>query len=113
MKEDQNRHFDTGAQRDTADGKLRMSLIPQRELERVMRRYLNGAEKYGENNWTKGMPLSVYYDCAHRHLSAWWNGEDDEEDLSYESNNIHKFARNYEGIIWNSNKNRLEQRNMN
>ena len=79
MKEDQNRHFDTGAQRDTADGKLRMSLIPQKELERVMKRYLSGAQKYGENNWMKGMPLSVYYDCAHRHLSAWWSGEDDED----------------------------------
>ena len=79
MTEDQNRQFDTGAQRDTGDGKLRMSLIPQRELERVMLRYLNGANKYGENNWMKGMPLSVYYDCAHRHLSAWWNGDQDED----------------------------------
>jgi len=74
-----NRQFDTGAQRDTSDGKLRMSLIPPQELERVMRRYLDGAEKYGENNWTKGMPLSVYYDCMHRHLSAWWRGDDQED----------------------------------
>jgi hypothetical protein len=76
---DKNRQFDTGAQRDTGDGKLRMSLIPQKELKRVMKRYLEGAEKYGENNWMKGMPLSVYYDCAHRHLEAWWAGEDDED----------------------------------
>lgn len=70
-----NRHFDTGAQRDEASGKLRMSLIPQHELNRVLKRYLDGAEKYGENNWMKGMPLSVYYDCAHRHLEAWWRGD--------------------------------------
>jgi len=76
---DNNRHFDTGAQRDTGDGKLRMSLIPQQELKRVMKRYLDGAEKYGENNWMNGMPLSVYYDCAHRHLEAWWRGENDED----------------------------------
>lgn len=79
MKEDQNRQFDTGAQRDTSDGKLRMSLIPQQELQRVMKRYLDGAEKYGENNWMRGMPLSVYYDSAHRHLNAWWSGDDDED----------------------------------
>ena len=76
---DNNRQFDTGAQRDTSEGKLRMSLIPQQELERVMRRYLDGAEKYGENNWMKGMPMSVYYDCMHRHLLAWWRGDDTED----------------------------------
>ena len=74
-----NRQFTTGAQRDTGDGKLRMSLIPHQELKRVMKRYLDGAEKYGENNWMRGMPLSVYYDCAHRHLDAWWRGDGDED----------------------------------
>ena len=79
MMEEKNRQFDTGAQRDTGEGKLRMSLLPQKELKRVMRRYLDGAEKYGENNWMKGMPMSVFYDCAHRHLEAWWSGKDDED----------------------------------
>ncbi len=77
--EENNRKFDTGAQRDTGEGKMRMSLVPQQEFKRVMKRYLDGAEKYGENNWMKGMPLSVYYDCAHRHLEAWWRGEDSED----------------------------------
>ena len=79
MKEEKNRQFETGAQRDNAEGKLRMSLIPHNELKRVMKRYLDGAEKYGENNWMKGMPLSVFYDCAHRHLEAWWRGESAED----------------------------------
>ena len=74
-----NREFDTGAQRDTGDGKLRMSLVPHAELKRVMKRYLDGAVKYGENNWMKGMPLSVFYDCMHRHLDAWWRGDDSED----------------------------------
>ena len=76
---DNNRQFETGAQRDTSDSKLRMSLMPQQELKRVMKRFLDGAEKYGENNWMKGMPLSVYFDCAHRHLDAWWRGDDKED----------------------------------
>ena len=25
------------------------------------------------------MPLSVYYDCAHRHMEAWWADKDDED----------------------------------
>ena len=77
--EEKNRQFDTGAQRDTGEGKLRMSLIPQKQLQRVMKRYLDGAEKYGENNWMKGMPLSVYYDSAMRHLHAWWSGDANED----------------------------------
>tara|TARA_R110001599_G_scaffold47922_4_gene138495 strand:+ start:2680 stop:3063 length:384 start_codon:yes stop_codon:yes gene_type:complete len=77
-----NREFPTGAQRDNCTGKLRMSLIPQAALKRVMERYLSGAEKYGENNWMKGMPLSVYYDSAHRHLESWRAGEDDEDHAS-------------------------------
>lgn len=76
---DQNRQFKTGAQRDTGDGKLCMSLVPQEELNRVMKRYLSGASKYGKNNWVKGMPLSVYFDSAHRHLQAWWQGDQDED----------------------------------
>jgi len=79
IMEEKNRQFATGAQRDTSEDKLRMSLIPQQELKRVMKRYLDGAEKYGENNWMRGMPLSVYYDCAHRHLDAWWRGDDKED----------------------------------
>lgn len=74
-----NREFETGAHRDTGEGKLRMSLIPQAELNRVLKRYLDGAEKYGANNWKKGMPLSVYYDSAQRHLMAWWAGQKDED----------------------------------
>ena len=86
--EEKNRHFNTGAQRDTSDGKLRMSLIPREELDRVLKRYLDGAEKYGENNWMKGMPLSVYYDCAMRHLQAWFAGEEDEDHAAAAAWNI-------------------------
>ena len=43
------RQFDTGAQRDNGDGKLRMSLVPHEALNRVMMRYLQGADTYGEN----------------------------------------------------------------
>ena len=76
---DKNRQFETGAQRDQAENKLRVSLVPHEALDRVLKRYLDGAEKYGENNWMKGMPLSVYYDSAMRHMHAWWAGEKDED----------------------------------
>ncbi len=104
MTEDKNRKFTTGAQRDSGDNKLRMSLVPGDELERVMQRYLDGAEKYGENNWTKGMPLSVYYDSAMRHLLSWWECDDKEDHAA--------------AVVWNimcamwteKNKKRLDDR---
>lgn len=36
-------------------------------LLELAKHYENGANKYGENNWQKGMPLHVYYDSAIRH----------------------------------------------
>lgn len=74
-----NRHFESGAQRDTGDGKLQMSLLPHDELQRVLKRYKDGADKYGANNWKEGMPLSVYYDSAQRHMQAWWSGDTSED----------------------------------
>ena len=47
------RKFKTGAQRDTDNGKPRLSLIPSEELFRVANHYRSGGEKYGFNNWKK------------------------------------------------------------
>ena len=37
-----------------------------------------GAEKYGENNWQKGLPVSCYIDSAMRHWLKWRRGDTDE-----------------------------------
>ena len=55
------RQFDTGAQRDNAEGKLRMSLIPHKGR--------------------KGMKHSVLYDSAMRHLMQDFQGDDSEDHL--------------------------------
>lgn len=75
------RQFETGAQRDSGEGKPRMSLVPHKALHDVMQRYLAGAEAYGENNWKLGMKNSVLYDSAMRHLMAYWTGDESEDHL--------------------------------
>ena len=75
------RQFETGAQRDNAEGKLRMSLVPHKALDAVMMRYLQGAVTYGEHNWRKGMKHSVLYDSAMRHLMQDFQGDDSEDHL--------------------------------
>lgn len=37
-----------------------------------------GAKKYEENNWKKGIPESSYIDSAVRHYCKWQRGDDDE-----------------------------------
>ena len=42
---------------------------------------LEGARKYGRHNYRAvGVRGSVYYDALMRHLTAWWEGEDVDED---------------------------------
>lgn len=40
--------------------------------------YEKGAEKYGENNWRKGIPLNSFEDSGFRHFCQWLNDETDE-----------------------------------
>ena len=40
--------------------------------------FQQGAMKYGENNWKKGIPAWSYIDSALRHYMKWWRGDNDE-----------------------------------
>lgn len=85
------RTFDTGATRDTADGKLCYAgfLSP-----RVLRRYaeymhakrkLPSGNLRDPDNWKRGIPLDTYMDSGCRHFMAWWEkheaGQDATEEL--------------------------------
>ena len=40
--------------------------------------YEEGAKKYAENNWKKGIPVKCYLDSAIRHYLKWLRGDTDE-----------------------------------
>jgi hypothetical protein len=40
--------------------------------------YEDGAKKYNERNWERGIPLHCYIDSAVRHYLKWLRGDDDE-----------------------------------
>lgn len=44
----------------------------------VAKHFEEGAEKYGENNWQKGLPVNCYINSAVRHYLKWVRGDDDE-----------------------------------
>lgn len=74
--------WETGARRDTQDGKPRYDLIPLHPLNRLAMHYTNGAVKYGEHNWTKGLPISRFYASLFRHLIAFAEGDETEDHLA-------------------------------
>lgn len=52
--------------------------LPELMLD-VAKHFENGALKYGEHNWEKGIPISRYIDSALRHLMKDLAGETDED----------------------------------
>jgi hypothetical protein len=47
-------------------------------LLEVSKHFEEGALKYGENNWQKGIPVDCYMDSAIRHYLKWRRGDKDE-----------------------------------
>ena len=47
-------------------------------LLEVAKHFEEGAKKYGENNWQKGIPVRSYIDSAVRHYLKWLRGDNDE-----------------------------------
>jgi hypothetical protein len=78
--------FGTGAVRDTEEGKPRIDLalkyIPLEALTRITQHYINGAKKYGDHNWRKGIPASRCISSAFRHLYQYFMGDRSEDHLS-------------------------------
>lgn len=71
--------FETGAVRDTENDKPRYDLIPPTALKRLAMLYANGAKKYNEHNWTKGIPMSRCVASLMRHVFQFIEGDIDED----------------------------------
>lgn len=78
----QREEFESGARRDTQDGKPRYDLIAPAPLKRVAELMARGAVKYGDHNWMKGMPASRFLASLMRHVEAYRLGDRDEDHLA-------------------------------
>lgn len=72
------RQFETGANRDTAVGKLCYSKFLSPTVLKRFAEYMNknrqlpdGTLRQGDN-WQKGIPKDVYMESAYRHFHDWW-----------------------------------------
>lgn len=74
--------FDTGAVRDSQEGKPRYGLVPVEPLRRLAMHYTNGANKYEDNNWKLGIPMSRTWESLERHVQAFKEGDKVEDHLA-------------------------------
>jgi hypothetical protein len=77
----ERQEFSTGARRDTQTGKGRFDLLPVNAMFRLAKHFENGAVKYGDENWLKGIPLRRYLDSLLRHSFKVAGGLEDEDHL--------------------------------
>lgn len=57
-------------------GKSRIDLVPPGAIIEVAKVLTDGAKKYEDHNWRKGIAYSRLYSAIQRHLLAFWLGED-------------------------------------
>lgn len=58
----------------------RYSLIPRQALDTIGEIYDFGTRKYSPHNWRKGYEWSKSYDALQRHLTAWWDREENDKE---------------------------------
>ena len=93
-----NRTFDSGAKRDSAAGKPRPDLLSPFATMRRGRVMELGARKYGDRNWERGMPLSVFAASANRHFIQFLMGDTDEDHLAHCAFNLDAIMHGQEMI---------------
>jgi Domain of unknown function (DUF5664) len=77
-----NEKYTTGAVREATVGRGRFDLVPAYPIKRLAQHYENGARKYADRNWEKGIKLSRFLDSAERHLNSFKEGERTEDHLA-------------------------------
>lgn len=62
------------------NGKPRFELLPFDVLEAVARIFTQGAKKYSDRNWERGLEYGRCYGAALRHLTDFWNAKLNQSD---------------------------------
>lgn len=90
--------FETGAVRDSADGKPRPDLFSPFAMERIGLWLEQGARKYEPRNWEKGMGYERVTASLHRHLMKYMENDTSEDHLAAIAVNA-SFLMHYDAMI--------------
>ena len=80
--------FSTGAVRSSDRSKERYDLISPIGLRRLAQTCHEGAEKYSDYNWEKGMPISEMLNHGVAHIYAYLSGDRSEDHLAHAAWNM-------------------------
>jgi hypothetical protein len=80
--------FPSGAVRGTDANSVRFDLITPIGLRRLAETCAEGAQKYGDHNWQKGIPASQMLNHALRHIYLWLEGDRAEDHLAHAAWNV-------------------------
>ena len=78
----QRETFDSGAVRDSDEGKPHPEYVSPFAMERLARWLAEGAKKYAPRNWEKGLGIERCFASMYRHLLKYQMGEHDEDHLA-------------------------------
>jgi len=87
-EEQKIRQFPSGAIRCAEADSERWDLITPIGLRRLAETCAEGAVKYGEYNWQKGIPASVMLNHAIRHIYLYIEGDTEEDHLAHAAWNL-------------------------
>ena len=79
--------FDSGAKRGAVLS-TRYDLITSSLLDRTSITLSEGAERYGVDNWKKGLPSADVFNHLIAHLLSWRDGDRSEDHLAHATCNI-------------------------
>lgn len=80
--------FSSGAVRSSDADNTRFDLISPIGLERLAMTCAEGAKKYGDHNWTKGMPVSECLNHCLRHVNMYLAGDKTEDHMAHAAWNL-------------------------
>jgi hypothetical protein len=84
----EHRKFETGAERDSEEGKGLPALISPIFTDRLAKHLEAGAAKYEARNWEKGIPVEASLNSLERHVIAIKEGRNDEDHMAAIACNI-------------------------
>jgi len=90
--------FFTGAERSNDADSTRYDLISSVGLRRLAETYAEGAKKYSDHNWRKGIPSSECMNHAQRHLNIYLSGDRSEDHLAHAAWNLFTIMDNEENL---------------
>jgi len=94
----QRETYESGAVRDTDDGKLRPDLFSPLAMERIGEWLRLGSLKYGEYNYMKGIPISRCFQSLYRHLLKYQQNDRTEDNMAAIAANAMMILHFEEGI---------------